>query len=92
MKSERFKDFQNTLKMLQFFNVRYTKVFHLKFCKDDLHTLEYTLLQLEKKCRQSDRCANNIHPDQVIESMIKTDIKILISRKQKCDKKLFQAK
>ena len=48
MKSERFKDFQNTLKMLQFFNVRYTKVFHLKFCKDDLHTLEYTLLQLEK--------------------------------------------
>ena len=43
MKSEDFKDIQNSSKMLQFFNVPYTKVFQLKFCKDDLHTAEYKL-------------------------------------------------
>ena len=40
MKSENFKDFQNSSKMLQFSNVPYAKVFQLKFRKDDLHTVE----------------------------------------------------
>ena len=101
MKNEDFKDFQNTSKMLQLSNVPYTKVFQLKFCKDDLHTVEYKLLHsntdfhqvsIGKKSRQSRRSSNNIHPVQIIESMPGIDIKILISRKQKCDKKLSQAK
>ena len=40
MKSEDFKDFQTSSKMLQFSNVQFTKVFQLKFCKDDLHTIK----------------------------------------------------
>ena len=47
---------------------------------------------LEKKSRQSGRSSNSIHPVQVIDSMLGTEIKILISRKQKYDKKLSQAK
>ena len=47
---------------------------------------------LKKKFRQSRRSSNNIRPVQVIMSVRETDIKILISRKQKCDKKLSQAK
>ena len=43
MKSEDFKHFQNSSKMLQFSNLPYTKVFQLEFCKDDLHTVEYKL-------------------------------------------------
>ena len=101
MKSENFKDFQNSSKMLQFSNVPYNKVFQLKCCKDDLHTVEYKLshsntdfhqVSIGKKSRQSCRSSKNIHPVQVIEIMPGTDIKILISRKQKCDKKLSQAK
>ena len=101
MKSENFKDFQNSSKMLQFSNVPYNKVFQLKCCKDDLHTVEYKLshsntdfhqVSIRKKSRQSCRSSNNIHPVQVIEIMPGTDIKILISRKQKRDKKLSQAK
>ena len=69
--------------------------------KDDLHTAEYKLshsntdfeqVSIGKKSRQSGRSSNNIHPVQVIESMPGTDNKILISRKQKCDKKFSQAK
>ena len=101
MKSEDFKDFQNSLKMLQFSNVPYTKVFQLKFCKDDLHTVGYRLshsntdfhqVSIGEKSRQSCCSSNNIHAVQLIESMPGIDIKILISRKQKCDKKLSQAK
>ena len=97
MKSEGFKDFLNSLKMLQFSNVPDNKVFQLKFCKDDLYTVEYKLshsntnfhqVSIGTKSRQSDRSSNNIHPVQVIQSIPGTDIKILISRKQKCDKKL----
>ena len=43
MKSEDFKGFQNSLKMLQFSNVPHTKLFQLKFYKDDIHTFEYKL-------------------------------------------------
>ena len=43
MKSEGFKDFQNSSNMLQFSHVPYTKVFPLKFCKDDPHFVEYKL-------------------------------------------------
>ena len=87
--------------MLLFSNVPYTKEFQLKFRKDDLHTVEYKLshsntdfhqVSTGKKSRESRHSSNNIHPIQVIESMPGTDIKILISRKQKCDKKLYQAK
>ena len=101
MKSEDFNDFQNSSKMLQFSNVPYTKVFQLKFRKDGLHTVEYKLshsntdfrlVSIGKKSRESSSSSNNIHPVQVIETMPGTDIKILISRKQKCDKKLSQAK
>ena len=101
MKSEDFKDFQNSSKMLQFSNVPYTKVCQLKFRKDGLHTVEYKLshsntdfrlVSIGKKSRESSSSSNNIHPVQVIESMPGTDIKILISRKQKCDKKLSHAK
>ena len=97
MKSEGFKDFLNSSKMLQFSNVPDTKVFQLKFCKDDLYTVEYKLshsntnfhqVSIATKYRQSDRSSNNIHPVQVIQSIPGTDIKILISWKQKCDKKL----
>ena len=80
MESEDFKDFQNSTKMLQLSNVSYTKVF------SDFHQVS-----IGKKSRQSGRNSNNIHRVQVIESMPRTDIKILISRKQKCDKKLSQA-
>ena len=47
---------------------------------------------IEKKARQSRHNSNNIHSVQVIESMPRTDVKIVISRKQKCNKKLCQAK
>ena len=80
MKREYFKDFQNSTKMLQFSNVPYTKVF------SDFHQVKK-----KKKSRQSGRNSNNIHRVQVIESMPRADIKILISRKRKCDKKLSQA-
>ena len=43
MKSEDFKDFQNSSKMLQFSNVPYTKVFQFKFRKDSLHTIKHEL-------------------------------------------------
>ena len=43
MKSEDFKDFQNSSKMLRFCNVPCTQVFQLKFCNDDLHTVKYKL-------------------------------------------------
>ena len=98
MKSVGFKDFLNSSKMLQFFNVPGTKVFQLKFCKDDLYTVEYKLshsntnfhqVSIGTKSRQSDRSSKNIHPVQVIQSITGTDIKILISWKQKCDKKLI---
>ena len=101
MKNEDFKDFQNSQKMLQFSNVPYTKVFQLKFRKDDLHTVGYKLshsntdfhqVSIGKKSRQSHRSSNNIHSIQVIESTQGTDVKILISRKQRFDKKLSQAK
>ena len=98
MKSVGFKDFLNSSKMLQFFNVPGTKVFQLKFCKDDLYTVKYKLshsntnfhqVSIATKSRQSDCSSNNIHPVQVIQSITGTDIKILISWKQKCDKKLI---
>ena len=75
-----------------------TKVFQLKFRKDDLHTklshsnTDFHQVFIGKKSRKSGRSSNNIHPVQLIKSMLETDIKILISRKQKCDKKLSQAK
>ena len=71
------------------------------FPKDDLHTVEYKLshsntdfyqVSIGKKSRQRGRSSHNIRPVQVMESMPGTDIKILISRKQKCHKKLSQAK
>ena len=80
MKREYFKDFKNSTKMLQFSSVPYTKVF------SDFHQVS-----IGKKSRQSGRNSNNIHRVQVIESMPRADIKILISRKRKCDKKLSQA-
>ena len=43
MKREGFKDFQDSSNMLQFSHVPYTKVFPLKFCKDDPHFVEYKL-------------------------------------------------
>ena len=92
MKSEGFKDFLNSSKMLQFSNVPDTKVFQLKFCKDDLYTVEYKLSHSNTDFHQVSiyryQVSNNIHPVQVIQSIPGTDIKILISRKQKCDKKL----
>ena len=101
MRSEEFKDFQNSSKMLQFSNVPYAKLFQLKFCMDDLHTVEYKLshsntnfhqVSIGNKSRQSRYSSSNIQPMQVIKNMPGTDIKILISRRQKCNKKLFQAK
>ena len=92
MKSEGFKDFLNSSKMLQFSNVPDTKVFQLKFCKDDLYTVEYKLSHSNTDFHQVSiyryQVSNNIHPVQVIQSIPGTDIKILISWKQKCDKKL----
>ena len=98
MKSEDFKDFQNSSKMLQFFNVPYTKVFQLKFCKDDLRTVEYKLSHSNTNFHQvsieknSGRVATAHITSSQSESMPGTDIKILISRKRKGDKKLSQAK
>ena len=40
MNKNDFKDFNNSSKMLQFCKVPYTKVFQIRFCKEDLHTIE----------------------------------------------------
>ena len=40
MNKNDFKDFHSSSKMLQFCKVPYTKVFQIRFCKEDLHTIE----------------------------------------------------
>ena len=68
MKSEDFKVFQNSLTMLQFSNIPYTKVFQLKLCKDDLHTLSninyhiQTLISIKYLLEK--------HPDKVAAAQI----------------------
>ena len=96
--SEVLKDFQDSLKILW---CTITKVFQLEFRKDDLRTVEYKLshsntdFHLVSIGKNPDKVAgssNNFNPVKVTESMPGTDIKIHISGKQKCNKKLYQAK
>lgn len=96
MKSDDFKDFQNSSKMLKFSEVPYTKVFQLRFTKDSLYKIGYKLshsdtnfqtASIGKKGRQS-RESTNTHPVKLVE----TDGKMLISRKQRCNKNLSESK
>jgi len=84
--------------MLQFTNVPYTKVFQLRFTKNDLHTIEYKLSHEDRrqafigKRKQFSRTTSAMHPVKAMENIPEPEIKILSSRKQKSDKQLSQAK
>ena len=97
MKNDNFKDFQNSSKMLKFSEVPYTKVFQLRFSKDDLHKIGYKsshsdtdfkIACIGKKGRQS-RKSVETNPVKVVQ----TDGSILKSRKQRNNSKpLAEAK
>ena len=94
MSKDDFKDYQNSSKMLKFCNVPYTQVFQLGFSKSELYTIEYKLSHGDAefqrtsigKTRSSRRSKGaDSHPVKLVE-VEKTEVKILVSRKQKSEK------
>ena len=49
MNKNNFKDFHSSSKKLQFYKVPYTKIFQIRFCKEDLHTIEYKLSHSDRE-------------------------------------------
>ena len=84
--------------MLQFCKVPYTKVFQIRFCKEDLHTIEYKLYhsdgefikaEIGKQRKKPARGAKDEVPIQIMEdSRAAQQINILMSKKQKCEKQI----
>jgi len=80
--------------MLQFTKIPYTKVFQLRFTKNDLHTVEHKLSHGDTefcqafigKKKRLRRSASGMHPVEAIEKIPEPEIKIPSSRKQKSDR------
>ena len=86
--------------MLKFCNGPYTQVFQLRFSKSELYTTEYKLSHGDAefqrtsigKTRSSRRSKGaDPHPVKLVE-VEKTEVKILVSRKQKSEKQMSEAK
>ena len=84
--------------MLQFCKAPYTKVFQIRFCKEDLHKIKYKLshsdrefikAKIQKQRKKPARGAKGKLPIQIMEDSRATQqINILTSRKQKCEKQI----
>ena len=80
----------------------YTKVFQIRFCKENLHTIKYKLshsdrvfikAKIGKQRKKPARGAKDELPIQLMEdSRAAQQINILTSRKQKCKSKSTQTK
>ena len=96
MNKNDFKDFHSSSKMLQFCKVPYIKAFQIRFCKEDLHTIEYKLshsdrefikAKIGKQRKKPARGAKDELPIQIMEdSRAAQQVNILTSKKQKCEK------
>ena len=101
MKKNDFKGFNVSSKFLRFSEVPYTKVFHLRFTKSNLHLIEYktshshskyvTACIGQTKSRTRKTSKNGKHPVEVIESK-PYSIKVVTSQKQKNEKQLAKNK
>ena len=97
MRKEDFKDYHNSSKMLQFAKVPYTKVFQLRFSKKDLHFVRYKLSHSDQdfqkvSIRKRQRSSRSMLALQAMENTPEASPTILVSRKQKENKQLSQAK
>ena len=77
MNKNDFKYFHSSSKMLQFCKVPYTKVFQIRFCKEDLHIIDNNLLERAK-----------VEQSGIDSRATAQQINILKSRKQKCEKQV----
>ena len=83
--------------MLQFAKVPYTKVYQLTFSKKDLHFVRYKLSHSDQdfqkvSIRKRQRSSRSMLALQAMENTPEVSPKILVSRKQKENKQLSQAK
>ena len=49
MNKNDFKDFHSSSEMLQFCKIPYTKAFQIRFCREDLHSIEYKLSHSDRE-------------------------------------------
>ena len=100
MSKDDFKDYRNSSKMHKFCNVPFTQVFQLRYSKSELYTIEYKLsygdAEFQRtsigKTRSNRRSKGaDSHSVKLVE-VEKTEVKILVSRKQKSEKQMSNAK
>ena len=96
MNKSDFKDFHSSSKMLEFCKVPHIKAFQIRFCKEDLHTIEYKLSHSDREFikakigkqrkKPAREAKDELHIQIMEDSRAAQQVNILTSKKQKCEK------